>query len=121
MIGMAHYKGTVETLTVWKKNDGYFFEALNKEWFGRGVPLFKAGQSIEWDSGENFIKEAQLAEHITQPREIKPLMGDNETTTRLACIKAACVLLANRDWGTNQLSNEAVAIARKFEEYVKEG
>jgi hypothetical protein len=116
---MTHYTGKVETLTVWKNNEGYFFEALNKDWFGRGIPLFRVGQSIEWDSGENYIKKAQLAEHITQPKEIKPSTGNNdyETSTRLECIKAACVLLAKRDWGTEQLSSEAIAIARKFENY----
>jgi len=118
---MAHHIGKVETLTTWKKNDGYFFEALNKEWFGRGIPLFRPGQTIEWDSGENYIKEAQLAEHITQPKETRSptVCSKDETITRLACIKAACDLLSGLD--ISDRADEAIAIARKFEKYAKEG
>lgn len=58
---MTHHAGKVEQLATWKKNDGYFFKVLGKDWFGRGVPLFQAGQVIEWDSGEDWIKKAPSA------------------------------------------------------------
>ena len=121
--------GTVTKLANWKNNLGFFIGIDGTDYMYLGDPKIKTGDRIDYELGDpardgkpTIRSVISISDLFVKASDYKPEPAErNDVITRLACIKAACELLSNKNWQSEELAAIAIDIARKFERYSKEG